>query len=180
MATANFPAFLTFVWAPGRDCPSDGCHTTPGDSGGTTNAGVTQATWANAERVGIVTGPLERASQAQLREVLRATCWEPYGDSLPSGLDLLVANGRMMTGDYTHLVQQCCGLLGADVDGWIGPQTLARIHAAEPRTLIDACSGVHFGYLTHLPGWSQFGAGWGKRVAAAQAQALGMAGGGVL
>jgi lysozyme family protein len=173
---SNFDACLAFVWRPGHDCPSDLAHTTPGDPGGLTNGGVTQAVWDHALAVGLVHGRLEHASLEQLGDVLEATCWRPLCPQVPPGIDLMLFNGIMLTGAYRRLVQQCVGMMGADVDGWIGPITLGRINHAHPATLIDALSGAHYAYLHGLLGlWPKFGAGWTKRLVAAQAVAHEMA-----
>lgn len=176
MAQDNFSTCLAFVWAPGRDSPGDLAHTTAGDPGGLTNGGVIQSTWDDCCRVGIVAGDLRTASLVQLGDVLKATCWEPVCPLVPHGLDLLIFNGVMMTGSFRRLVQQCVGLMGSDVDGQIGPKTVARINAAHTVTLIDAISGAHYAYLHGLLGlWPRFGVGWTKRLKDAQAEAIAMA-----
>jgi lysozyme family protein len=182
MTAENFPAGLAFVWARGRDSPQDGYHATPGDPGGGTFGGVIEATWADAVRVGIVKGLLAKAMIAQLTIVLQLKFWGDTCDSLPAGLDLLLFNGRMMSGEFPKLFQQCLGFMGhEDVDGWIGPDTLRAVRGRDPATLIDAVSGVHYAYLETLPTWAEFGGaehgdGWTGRLKAAQAAAQAMAG----
>jgi lysozyme family protein len=171
----NFPAALDFVWGPGRDSPRDGYHTTPGDPGGGTFGGVIEATWADAVRSGIVHGTLSNATIDQLTAVLRIKFWEPTCNDLPAGLDLLLFNGRMMSGHFPWLFQQCLGFVGEDVDGWIGPESLKQTRSREPITLIDAITGVHASYLAGLPTWPRFGDGWISRIKAAQAEAHAMA-----
>lgn len=173
----NYDACLAFVWRTGFDSPADGCHTDPADPGGATNGGVTQATWDHACRVGIAEGKLAAATRLQLSDVLQATCWYPTCPVVPAGIDLMLFNGIMMTGAYRRLMQQCLGMMGASVDGWIGPVTLARINRAHSDTLIDALSGAHYAYLHALLGlWPRFGAGWTTRIQAAQETAHSMAG----
>jgi lysozyme family protein len=168
---SNYDEALHFVWAPGRDNPRDGYHVTPGDPGGGTCGGVTEATWARAVADGLVSGTLRTASLEDLSLVLRRYFWGSACDAMPSGIDLLVFNGCMMTGYYAHLLQQCLGMIGASVDGMIGKQTLSAIRMADADTLIDALTGVHYAYLTRLPTWPRFGAGWASRVEAAGALA---------
>ncbi len=175
----NFPAALEFVWRPEFDSPGQGFHKTPHDPGGGTNGGVIQATWDNAVMAGIVKGKLEDAGRDQLSAVLRIKYWGTVCDALPTGLDLLLFNGRMMTGKFTKLFQQSLGFIGPDsVDGWIGPQTLTKASACDARTLIDALSGAHAAYLGDLSTFMQFGRGWTIRLKAAQTAALAMAAGG--
>lgn len=168
----NFNAGLALVWRPGFDSPLDGYHVTVGDSGGATNGGVIQATWDSAVTAGIARGKLEVATISQLTAVLRIKFWGITCDALPHGLDLMFFNGRMMTGAYPKLLQQCLGFMGdTDVDGWVGPASLRAVRARDAETLIDAVSGVHHAYLTRLPAFAEFGAGWTIRLRAAQAAA---------
>lgn len=170
---ANFPAGLNFIWQPGFDDPGDGYHVSPHDPGKGTAGGVIEATWSEAVKAGIVVGLLAKASQAQLRLVLQAKFWGTLCDNLPNGLDLLYFNGIVMSGHFPKVVQQCLGFMGDDdVDGNVGPITLAAIRAAHPQTLIKAISGSHYQYLTTLAIWGLEKNGWTHRLRLAQSAAL--------
>lgn len=171
----NFPVALAFVWRPEFDAPSQGVHTTKHDPGGLTSGGVIQATWDASVRAGIVKGNLADARPEQLSAVLRVAAWGVICDDLPAGLDLMFFNGRMMSGKYPWLVQQCLGFMADDVDGWIGPETLAAVKACDRGTLIDAISGVHAAYLATLTTWGEFGRGWTARLKAARLAAIALA-----
>jgi len=95
--------------------------------------------------------------------------------SIRVGVDLLFFNGRMMTGRFPFLFQQCLGFMGEEVDGLIGPKTLAKVRSRDPETLIDAISGAHAAYLATLPTWQEFGRGWTLRLKAAQVLAITLA-----
>jgi lysozyme family protein len=170
----NFDKFIALVWpADGDfDSPKTGYNITPGDPGGGTKGGVIENTWSQYEAQGLVTGQLKDATDAQLLTVLRAEAWGYVGDVLPSGLDILIANGRMMTGAYQTLVEECLGQTGADVDGCIGPHALALLAVADARTLILALHGNHYRYLSSLVTWAGFKNGWIRRLEAAKAAAL--------
>jgi lysozyme family protein len=175
---ANFPASLEFVWRPGFDSPQDGYHKTQNDPGGGTFGGVTEVTWANAVRVGLVTGVLANATIKQLTSVYRELFWGSVCDDLPAGLDLLLFNGRMLTGRFPWLFQQCLGFIGADdVDGWIGPESLKVARSRDPETFIDSVCGSHAAYLSTLDTWPVFGNGWTARIRAVQIAARAMADG---
>jgi len=175
MTTTNFSVGLNFVWLPQYDSPDQGFHVTPGDPGGGTFGGVIQSTWNNAVNAGLVTGALSGASRAQLSTILQTDFWGVICNALPAGLDLLYFNGIMMTGRFPELFQQCLGFMGEDVDGWIGPESLAKVATCQPATLINAISGVHAAYLAGLSTWAEFGNGWTTRLKAAQAAALSLA-----
>lgn len=172
----NYPAALAFVWQPQFDSPSQGYHATPGDPGGGTYGGVIEQTWAHARAAGIVTGSLMGASQDQLSTVLRSLFWGSVCDELPAGVDLLMFNGRMMSGGFPRLFQQSLGLMGSDVDGWIGPDTLAAASGVHVPTFVNAVTGAHAAYLAALPTWGEFGNGWAARLKEAQAAAWLLAG----
>jgi len=170
----NFQNFLNLVWpADGDfDSPKSGYQITPGDPGGGTKGGVIEATWNQYVTNGLVSGSLQNATDSQLETVLHADVWGTVGDNLPSGLDVLVANGRMMTGRYGEILQQCLGFIGSDVDNDIGPITLSAAELAEPETLISALHGNHWRYLSGLSTWSLFGHGWTRRLIAAREASL--------
>lgn len=174
MSTSNFQSALTFVWRPEFDSPDQGYHVTPNDPGGGTYGGVIEATWAAAAHDGLVDGLLRDATRDQLAAVLRTKFWGPVCDALPAGIDLLMFNGRMMSGGYPKIFQSCLGLVGDDVDGDIGPQTMAVAASAAPATLANALTGAHYTYLRALFAWPDFGNGWTARLQAARQTALGM------
>lgn len=176
MTAVNFCAALGFVWQMPFDSPRQGYHTSPGDPGLGTKGGVIEATWANAVAAGIVSGTLAAATDAQLTAVLKVKFWGTTCDDLPHGIDLLFFNGRMMSGHFPSLMQQCCGFMGADdVDNWIGPKSLAVIRSRDPETFIDAVSGAHHAYLRSLDNWAANANGWTTRLKAAQALAVALA-----
>lgn len=175
MTAANFQASLNFVWSPGFDSPDDGYHVTPNDPGGGTLGGVIEATWQTAVNDGLVKGALRAATRDQLATVLRRKFWGPECDALPAGIDLLLFNGRMMSGGYPKIFQACLGLVSDDVDGDIGPMTLGIAMSASPATLANALTGAHFAYLRALTiTWPEFGRGWTTRLQAARQAALGL------
>lgn len=174
MTVGNRPAGLGFVWQRGYDSPLDGYHVTPGDSGGGTLGGVIEATWAGAQRDGTIPAGVElkAASQAQLSLVLMGEFWGPVCDTLPAGLDLLVFNGRMMSGEYGRLFQD---VVGVAPDGEIGPKTLAAAQRADLPATVLGLTVLHLFYLSKLgDSWTEFHNGWIKRVLAAQKLAEGM------
>ena len=172
MTATNYDASLAFVWRPGFDSPLDGYHVSENDPGGGTNGGVIEATWEVASRKGLVRGTLAKATKAQLSTVLRTLFWGTACDRLPSGLDLALFNGRMMSAGFPAIFQQCLGFTDVDVDGVIGRQTVDAARVLHAPTLIDALFGNHYAYLTRLDGWSTFGDGWATRLKAAHGAAM--------
>jgi lysozyme family protein len=170
----NFPAALAFIWRPGFDDPADQPHVTPGDAGGLTAGGITQATWDKAVRAGLVKGSLATAARPELSVIYERLFWGIACDALPGGLDLLLFNGTCMTGRFPRLFQQCLGFMGDDVDGWIGPDSLKAAQSCDPGTFVDAVCGCHAAYLSGLLAWSEFGGGWTARIKAVRIAARAM------
>jgi lysozyme family protein len=176
---ANFQAFVDLVWPANGDfdSPRQGYHVTPGDTGGGTYGGIIETTWHTCQARGIVpaTVALKSATLPELTAALNFSSWGTIGDALPSGVDVLVANGRMMSGYYPELFQQCLGFIGDDVDGNIGDETIKMANELGARTMIYALTGRHYAYLsTQLSAseWKEFGSGWTRRLLAAKAAAL--------
>ncbi len=171
----NFDKFIDLVWPANGDfdSPLGGYHVTPGDSGGGTKGGVIESTWATYVKTGLVRGTLATATDCQLKSVLYAAAWGATGNALPSGLDILIGNGRMMTGRYTEIVQENLGFVGKDVDNNFGPLTLAKAQTvADVKTFCAMLNNAHLRYLSGLASWTEFGHGWTRRLDAALAAAL--------
>lgn len=176
MTAASFSKAQAFVWRDSFDSPTQGYHDTPGDSGGGTFGGVTEATWSEAVRRGFVTGTLRDAKQMALSTVLYSLFWSPVCNALPAGTDLAFFNGTMQSGEYPRLFQRCLGFAEGDVDGEMGTASVGRAVQAHPATLIRAQFGVHHAYLEGLPGWAEFGGGWHTRLTAAVVAAMALLG----
>ena len=85
---------------------------------------------------------------ATVRSIYQVQFWMPVsGDSLPAGVDLMVADMAFNGGAAAsaRLLQQALGFTGSNVDGWIGPGTLAAIGTVKPAALLDQCdaNAVH-------------------------------------
>jgi lysozyme family protein len=62
--------------------------------------------------------------------------------------------------------------LGVEMDGTIGPLTLAAAAKREPRTLISDLCARRLAFLRSLSTYSVFGRGWERRVSEIEAAAL--------
>jgi lysozyme family protein len=125
MIAENFPRFVALVWPENGDfgSPTQGYHVTPSDSLGCTNGGEIEATWQACVARGIVTGVLRTATLDQPQAVLQAERWGSVCDALPDGVDVLVANGPVMSGRFPWLFQKAMGFTDDDVDGAISIPT---------------------------------------------------------
>lgn len=147
----------------------------PLDSGGPTEAGITLASWRL-----YIKNP--KATVAQLRALTAnqeaafygSQFWNPIrGDDLPAGVDLMVFDEAVNTGQYEAavLLQRA---IGANDDGFIGPLTIAAAVKQVSASLIDTLELLQGNYYHSLAGFPHDGNGWMARLArrAAAAHAL--------
>jgi len=94
-----------------------------------------------------------------------------HGGELPAGVDLVVVDAAVNSGPgrAAKWLQAC---VGVDVDGDIGPKTLAAVSAFDATQLIDDYGRRRLAFLLDLPTWETFGKGWTKRVAAVRLESL--------
>lgn len=169
----NFASCLDFTLLPGND--GQPFHV---DSGGATSWGVTRANWSRW--IG------RNASVADMKLVTKQMTFDLYytwfwrtiaGDSLPSGLDLMVFDMGVTCGEPRSaiLLQQVLGFTGHDLDGDIGPLTLGRLNGAESLTdIIDRLSGAQEHYYRGCSTFDVNGNGWLARLARRKAAAHAM------
>jgi lysozyme family protein len=100
------------------------------------------------------------------------------GPDLPAGVDLMVFDDGVNrgVGGAACILQRTVGLSGADVDGSIGPQTLAAVAAVPLGALINSLEAAQEAAYRADAGFSQFGAEWLRRLAARKAASLTLAG----
>ena len=103
--------------------------------------------------------------------------WNPLrGCDLPSGIDMMTFDFGYNAGTETSaaLLQQCLGFAGSDVDGSIGPATIAAAATADPAAVINALAARQAAYYRALPQYPVFGKGWIARTGKRQSTALGL------
>lgn len=143
----------------------------PHDPGGPTNRGITLAAFASWRGVALTEGSrpgliaeLKRIPVATAKAIYRRRYWEA------ARCDRLSAAGAVMhfdaavnhgVGSAARMLQQACG---ADVDGEIGPNTLAAVSAIDPRELVQRYADVRRQRYRSLAHFWRFGRGWLARV----------------
>lgn len=145
----------------------------PADKGGPTNYGITQAVYDEYRKShGLPLQSVEDISGIEVEAIYLLKYWEPIqGDSLPSGVDYCTFDYAVNSG-IVRAVRALQKAVGVDVDGIVGPQTIAAANAAPD--VIDAICDARLAFLKGLSNWKVFGRGWSKRVSDVRKQAKGM------
>ena len=147
----------------------------PADPGGPTNWGITihdaRAHW----KKDTTAADVRNMPLAVAKQIYRSKYWDALRcDDLPAGVDYAVFDYGVNSGigRSAKVLQR---LVGADVDGEIGPRTIAAVARANATGLINKICDERLAFLQGLGTWSVFGKGWGRRVREVRAVALAMA-----
>jgi lysozyme family protein len=141
------------------------------DPGGMTNLGCTKAVWEAFVGHPVSEADMRALTPEMVAPLYRRKYWDKVsGDLLPSGLDYAVFDAAINSGPgrAAKWLQQ---VVGATVDGAIGPGTLAAVAAKPVQQVIAQYNDTRLQFLENLPTWGTFGKGWGNRVAHVQSAA---------
>lgn len=155
-----------------------GYSNVPGDPGGATMRGLTQASYdAYRRSKGESVQGVWRVTSAEIEDIFKNEYWAPARCSdLPVGLDVIQFDEAINSGPRkaTELLQQSLGL---DPDGWFGPETLAKIKGLSlfsQRALIQRVCARRVAYWESLTNERKFLHGWLDRGKDVEAKALAM------
>ena len=146
----------------------------PSDPGGPTNRGITihdaRAYWkTQATAADVRSMPVEVA-----KDIYRSKYWDAMRcDDLPAGVDYAVFDYGVNSG-IGRAVRVLQRLVGTDVDGEIGPNTIAATARTAAVKLINQICDERLAFLQGLETWGVFGKGWGRRVREVRVAALAM------
>lgn len=146
----------------------------PSDPGGMTNLGCTKTTWEEWVGHPVDEKTMRALTPADVAPLYKRKYWDKIkGDELPNGIDYAVFDAAINSGPG-RAVKWLQGCVGADMDGALGPKTLALVAAADQNKLVEDYAKRRLSFLTDLPTWSTFGKGWGRRVSEVEKTALSM------
>jgi len=141
------------------------------DPGGPTNHGITLKTfaaWRGAELTPrtqeSLKAELKRISKSTVRNIYSVRYWQPARcDDLPPALAVFHFDAGVNHGvtGAARLLQQAAG---ADVDGEIGPLTLAAVARSGIDDVLDDYADLRRRRYRSLPHFWRFGRGWLARV----------------
>lgn len=147
----------------------------PDDPGGMTNLGVTKRVWEEWVGHPVDEKAMRALTPADVGPMYKAKYWDKIkGDDLPNGVDYVVFDAAVNSGPgrAAKWLQAC---VGVEVDGGIGPKTLAAVNAFDANQLVEDYAKRRLSFLMDLPHWKTFGKGWSRRVAEVQKTGLDMA-----
>ena len=145
----------------------------PGDHGGPTNFGITQASWSSfLTLISNATGLPQN-----VRDITRPHAVAFYGWwwELPqlsldafddAGVQFMIFDASVLSGRGTA-VQWAQTVAGVRADGWVGPITAASVNAMEPAVFIgeydDATVRHYDAIVSHDPSQKKWQQGWHNR-----------------
>lgn len=149
----------------------------PKDPGGATMKGVTLAVFRRHYGEDKTKDDLRNISDADLENIYRSGYWDKCScDDLPTGIDYVVFDAAVNSGPGRG-AKWLQGAIGANQDGGIGPNTLAKVKDFESIEVINNMCDRRLSFLKSLENWKTFGRGWGKRVDGVRSAAVSLAGG---
>ncbi|TNE55195.1 MAG: hypothetical protein EP341_05440 [Sphingomonadales bacterium] len=144
----------------------------PDDPGGATNKGITLETFRRYVKPEGTIHDLRRLTEAQAIIVYKRQYWDKVcADLLPVGVDYTVADYAVNSGP-SRAAKHLQMVVGAPVDGIIGPKTIAAVKSRKSADVINGLCDSRLRFLKRLHHWSVFGRGWKHRVEDVRADAL--------
>jgi lysozyme family protein len=145
------------------------------DPGGPTNWGITLADARMHWKHDATAADVKNMPKAVAEMIYRKHYADPIKyDDLPAGVDYAVLDYGINSG-ISRSVKVLQGLVGAPVDGKVGPITLAKVKEADPTKLINAIYDERMAFLKKLHHWPTYGKGWTARCTRGRKLALELA-----
>lgn len=134
----------------------------PADPGGETHLGISRRAYPNEDIKGM--------TEARAAEIYRADYWRPARcDELPAPLALAVFDTAVNMG-VSVAAQMLQRAIGANIDGLIGPKTLAQAQKADPGRAATDLLAWRLARYARLDTSPTYMRGWSRRVLALQAR----------
>lgn len=175
MAAANFAHALALLLVHEGGKTDD-----PHDPGGRTNWGITHIDYDKYRRgKGLPLRDVFLMDKSECEDIYRSLYWnEIRGDDLPAGLDYVVFDGGVNSGNLQSIKWLQRALPALPANGRVSDALLGNAaQCADVSTLIKAVCEARREFLQNLSTFQYFGRGWIRRVDDVQATALAWAAG---
>ena len=104
-------------------------------------------------------------TKIEAKDIYQRDYWQAIkADELPPGLRFHAFDAAVNSG-VKQAVIWLQRAVGAEVDGKLGPVTIATAHRADPGTAIARLNGHRLAHMASSAGWATQGKGWARRVA---------------
>jgi lysozyme family protein len=150
----------------------------PKDPGGATNLGVTKQTYEDWMGKVVTKDVIKALTEADVTPIYKKNYWNAIlADDIPAGLDLCVFDMCVNGGRHraTKMLQQ---MVGAKIDGWIGPNTInmtkGYVESNGITKAIEEYQKIRQDFYESLATFKTFGKGWTRRVNETKESALAM------
>lgn len=141
----------------------------PDDSGGATNKGVTLATFRTWFGANKTVNDLKALTDEQWIYIFLNGYWNQCKASEINNQAIanIIVDWAWASGPKTA-IKKVQGIVGTDIDGIVGPKTLAAINNAEPRQLFNKIKAARLQFVENLaeqrPKDKKFLQGWKNRI----------------
>ena len=141
----------------------------PADAGGATMKGVTLATFRRFYGATATVGQLRAITEAQWLHIFKVGYWDKCrADEIASqSVADAIVDWAYNSGPATA-AKKVQAILGAKIDGVIGPKTIAAINAADPRWLFNRIQLSRTAFVEAIvrskPSQAKFLTGWKNRI----------------
>ena len=141
----------------------------PDDSGGATNKGVTLATFRTWFGANKTVNDLKALTDEQWIYIFLNGYWNQCKASEINNQAIanIIVDWAWASGPKTA-IKKVQSILGTDIDGIVGPKTLAAINNAEPRQLFNKIKAARLQFVENLaeqrPKDKKFLQGWKNRI----------------
>lgn len=137
----------------------------PHDPGGRTSRGIIQSEYNHYRRVrGLAQRDVWSASDEEVSYIYKTEYWDVLQcDFMPTGVDYCVFDYGVNSG-ISRSAKVLQRIIGAEVDGVVGPQTVRMVSGMSSANIINAMSAERLDFLHELRTWGRYGRGWARRV----------------
>ena len=150
----------------------------PQDPGGATNKGVTLAVFQRYYGASMGKDDLRAITDEQLEHIYKTGYWDKCRcDDLPDGVDYVVFDQAVNSGPGQS-AKWLQTVVGATVDGGIGPQTIAATLQHSSSQIINDMCDERLAFMKRIRNgelWKTFGRGWQSRVDGVRAHGISLA-----